>query len=99
MKITRIAAYHVKLPYVGGTYVWGRGHAISVGLSTVITIDTDVGISGCGESCPIDGTYLAAYPEGIVTALVRLATALLGADPRQVHAIERIMDAHPSHDR
>ncbi len=92
MKITRIAAYHVKLPYVGGTYVWGRGHAISVGLSTVITIDTDTGISGCGESCPIDGIYLAAYPEGIVPALVRLAPALLGADPRQVHAIERIMD-------
>ena len=92
MKISRISAHHVRLPYVGGTYVWGRGHEISVGLSTVIIIDTDAGISGCGESCPIDGNYLAAYPEGIVPALERLAPALFGKDPRQVHVIERVMD-------
>lgn len=92
MKITRILAYHARLPYVGGTYVWGRGHAISVALSTVIVVETDAGLSGCGESCPIEGNYLAAYPEGVVPALERLAPALIGRDPRQLHAVERIMD-------
>ena len=92
MKITRISAHQVRLPYVGGTYVWGRGHEISVGLTNVIIIETDAGITGCGECCPIDGIYLAAYPEGVVPALVRLAPALLGQDPRQLHAIERTMD-------
>ena len=92
MKITRITAYQVKIPYVGGAYVWGPGHTITTGLTTIITIDTDAGITGCGECCPIDGTYLAAYPEGIIPALTRLAPALIGEDPRQLHAIERTMD-------
>ena len=93
MKITRISAFQVRLPYIGGTYVWGKGHEISVGLTNVITIDTDADISGCGECCPIDGIYLPAYPEGVIPALTRLAPALLGEDPRQLHNIERTMDA------
>jgi L-alanine-DL-glutamate epimerase-like enolase superfamily enzyme len=92
MKITRISAYQAKLPYVGGTYCWGRGNVIDTALTTVVTVDTDARISGCGECCPFGANYLAAYPEGIVPALARLAPALIGKDPRQLHAIERAMD-------
>jgi len=92
VKITGIRAYQKRLPYVGGRYEWGRGYAITVALTTIIVVDTDAGISGCGECCPIDGDYLEAYPEGIPAALQRLAPALLGQDPRQLHHIERVMD-------
>ncbi len=92
MKITRISAYEARLPYIGGQYVWGRGEIIEVALSVVIVVETDAGISGCGECCPIEGNYLAAYPEGIIPSLIRLAPALIGEDPREVHAIERTMD-------
>ena len=93
MKITRIEAYHVELPYAGGSYHWGRGNVIRTALTTVITVHTDEGFTGCGESCPIGGNYLAAYAEGIVPALSLLAPAVIGEDPREVHVIERRMDA------
>ena len=93
MKIKRIEAFQTQLPYAGGAYHWGRGNVIRTPLSTVITVDTDEKINGCDECCPIGGTYLAAYPEGIVPALARLAPALIGEDPRAFHAIERRMDA------
>ena len=92
MKITRIAAYQASLPYVGGTYHWGRGNVIDTALTTVVTVETDSGLTGCGESCPIGGNYLAAYAEGVPPALSRLAPALIGQDPRQLHVIERLMD-------
>ena len=92
VKITKLSAYHAWLPYVGGQYKWGRGFVIENALTTVIAIETDAGLTGYGECCPIEGDYLAAYPEGIVPALKRLAPAIIGLDPREVHLIERAMD-------
>ncbi|WP_350333546.1 mandelate racemase/muconate lactonizing enzyme family protein [Coralliovum pocilloporae] len=92
MKITRISVYQARLPYVGGTYVWGRNQPLTVALSTVVTIETDAGLTGCGESCPIGSTYLAAYGEGIPAAVSLMAPALIGEDPRELHRVERLMD-------
>lgn len=92
MKINRVSIYRQDLPYVGGTYVWGRGEVIATADTTVVVIETDAGITGCGESCPIGGNYLAAYPEGVAGAAPRLARAILGMDPRELGAIERRMD-------
>ena len=58
----------------------------------MVAIETDAGVSGCGESCPIGGNYLAAHAEGIRAAASVLAPALLGQDPRQLGRIEWIMD-------
>ncbi len=33
MKIARIPVYKTSLPYVGGTYVWGAGNAIDLGVT------------------------------------------------------------------
>ena len=92
MKITRVSVYQADLPYVGGQYLWGPGRVIETADSTVVVVDTDAGISGCGECCPIGGNYLAAYPEGVRAAAPRLAQALIGTDPRELGAVERIMD-------
>lgn len=92
MKITRIRIYKTGLPYVGGAYVWGAGNAIEVAQASVVAVDTDAGLQGCGEFTPCGENYIAAHSEG-VEALARLvAPELLGEDPRQVARIERIMD-------
>ncbi len=92
MKITRVSIYRTELPYAGGAYQWGAGNVISVGQTTVVVIDTDAGVSGCGEFCPCGDNYMAAHSEGTEAAARILAPALLGEDPRQVGAIEQIMD-------
>ena len=92
MKITRIRIYKTPLPYVGGAYVWGAGNAIETALASVVVIDTDAGLQGCGEFTPCGENYMVAHSEG-VEALARLVVPrLLGEDPRQVAHIEQIMD-------
>ena len=92
MKITRLRVFKTALPYVGGAYAWGAGNAISTAMASVVVIDTDAGLQGCGEFTPCGENYMVAHSEG-VEALARLvAPALLGEDPRQVGRIEQIMD-------
>lgn len=92
MKITRISVYQTDLPYVDGAYGWGAGNVIEVARASVVVIDTDAGLSGCGEFTPCGENYMIAHSEG-VAALARLvAPKLLGQDPRNVARIEAIMD-------
>ncbi len=92
MKISRIRVYKTDLPYVGGTYGWGAGNAITVARASVVVIDTDAGLQGSGEFTPCGENYMVAHSEGVEAAARLLAPALLGEDPRQVAKIERIMD-------
>ena len=92
MKINRISVFRKNLSYVGGKYTWGRGNVIEVGKSTIITIETDTGLSGVGEFCPCGDNYMDAHSEGTEAAARLLAPRLLGEDPRQLAHIERLMD-------
>ncbi|PZQ95275.1 MAG: mandelate racemase [Cereibacter sphaeroides] len=92
MKINRIRIYKTDLPYVGGAYVWGAGNAITVSKASVVVIDTNAGLSGCGEFSPCGENYMVAHSEGVEAAARLLAPALLGEDPRQVARIELLMD-------
>lgn len=92
MKITRISIYKTHLPYVGGTYSWGAGNAIKSAMASVVVVETDAGITGCGEFTPCGENYMIAHSEG-VEAFARLAAKeLIGRDPRQVGVLERHMD-------
>ena len=92
MKITRISVYKTHLPYVGGTYVWGAGNAIATAMASVVVVDTDAGISGCGEFTPCGENYMVAHSEGVEAFAKLAAKHLIGEDPRQVSRIERLMD-------
>jgi L-alanine-DL-glutamate epimerase-like enolase superfamily enzyme len=94
MKITRISVYRADLPYVGGEYRWGSGNVVTTGHTTVVVIDTDAGISGCGEFCPVGANYMAANLEGTVAVAGLLAPMLIGEDPSQTAHVERLMDAN-----
>lgn len=92
MKITGISVYKTGLPYVGGTYVWGAGNAISTAMASVVVIDTDAGLLGYGEFTPCGENYMIAHSEGVEAAARLLAPKLLGQDPREVYYLERLMD-------
>ncbi len=92
MKISRISIYKTHLPYVDGQYAWGAGNVISTAMTSVVVVDTDAGLSGCGEFCPCGENYMIAHSEGVEAAARILAPHLLGEDPRQTERIDRLMD-------
>ena len=92
MKITGISLYKTPLPYVGGSYGWGAGNTITTAIASVVVIDTDAGLQGCGEFTPCGENYMVAHSEGVEALLKLVAPSLLGEDPRQVARIEALLD-------
>jgi L-alanine-DL-glutamate epimerase-like enolase superfamily enzyme len=58
----------------------------------VVAIQTDAGITGYGEICPLGPAYLPAYAAGARTGIGEVAPHLLGLDPTQLQVINRRMD-------
>lgn len=93
MKITRVLAYQIDLPLHEGAYNWSEGKSVSVFDSTVVRIETDRGLAGHGEVCPLGPVYLPAWAAGARAGIAELAPALLGRDPCRLLEIDRILDA------
>jgi len=93
MKIARIFAHRVDLPLHEGTYKWSGGKSVSVFDSTVVGVETDCGLVGYGEVCPLGPFYLPAYAEGVRAGLRELGPHLIGYDPRQLSVLNHRMDA------
>jgi L-alanine-DL-glutamate epimerase-like enolase superfamily enzyme len=93
VKISGIRAYQVDLPLKEGSYKWSGGNSVSVFDSTIVAVDTDDGLTGWGEICPLGPAYLPAYAEGARTGIMELAPRLLGADPLALAEVNRRMDA------
>src|SRR5580698_10692225 len=93
MKITGIKAYQVDLPLHEGSYSWSGGKSVSVFDSTVVRIETDAGLVGYGESCPLGPVYLPSYAGGVRAGIAELAPHVIGADPTQLGPLNQLMDA------
>ncbi|MBX3442526.1 MAG: mandelate racemase/muconate lactonizing enzyme family protein [Planctomyces sp.] len=93
MRISRIAAYRVELPLHESTYKWSGGKSVTVFDSTIVRVETDAGLAGHGEVCPLGPFYLPAYAEGVRSGLRELGPHLIGEDPRQLAKLNRAMDA------
>ena len=93
MKIVRIFAHRVELPLRETTYKWSGGKSVTVFDSTIVGVETDTGLIGYGEVCPLGPFYLPAYASGVRAGLRELAPHLLGEDPRQITKLNRTMDA------
>ena len=93
MKITRIRAYQVNLPLHEGGYKWSGGKSVTIFDSTVVEVQTDTGLVGHGEVCPLGPFYLPAYANGVRAGLAELGPHLLGQDPLQLGVLNRRMDA------
>lgn len=92
MKITRINVWKVPLTS-HDTYYMAAGKTCDTVDSIVLRLDTDEGISGWGEVCPIPH-YLPAYADGVLPAIEEMASVLLGADPAGPEALLAKLDAH-----
>ena len=92
MRITGIKAYRIELPLHEGSYKWSGGNAVEVFDSTVVEVQTDDGVTGHGEVCPLGPAYLPAYAAGARTGIAELAPQLLGLDPRELLVLNRRMD-------
>jgi L-alanine-DL-glutamate epimerase-like enolase superfamily enzyme len=82
----------VELPLHEGVYKWSGGNEVRVFDSTVVAIETDQGITGYGEICPLGPAYLPAYAAGARTGIGELAPNLIGGNPTELGAINRRMD-------
>jgi cis-L-3-hydroxyproline dehydratase len=93
VKIARIVAYRVELPLVEGSYKWSGGKSVSIFDSTIVGVETECGLIGYGEVCPLGPFYLPAYAEGVRAGLKELAPHLIGFDPRELAKLNHRMDA------
>src|ERR1043165_5074682 len=93
MKIKAIRAYQVDLPLHEGSYKWSGGKSVSVFDSTVVEVETDTGLVGYGEVCPLGPFSRPAYAAGVRAGIRELGPHLLGEDPTQLGRLNRRMDA------
>lgn len=93
MRITGVTAWQVDLPLKEGRYSWSNGNFVEVFDSTVVAVETDAGITGWAECCPLGPAYLPAYAAGVRTGLAEVAPRLIGLDPRALDVVNRAMDA------
>ncbi len=90
MKITKVSLWHVPLTS-HETYYMAEGKACDTVESVVLRIDTDQGISGWGEVCPIPH-YLPAYARGVAPAIAELTPKLIGANPLGAESLSAHLD-------
>ena len=93
MKIARIFAHRALLPLVEGSYKWSGGKSVSVFDSTIVGVETECGMTGYGEVCPLGPFYLPAYAEGVRAGIKELGPHLIGFDPRELAKLNQRMDA------
>lgn len=92
MRITGINVYRVELPLREGSYKWSGGRSVEVFDSTVVELQTDAGLTGWGEVCPLGPAYLPAYAAGARTGIAELAPQLIGIDPTELNLVNHRMD-------
>ncbi|WLD10304.1 cis-3-hydroxy-L-proline dehydratase [Planctellipticum variicoloris] len=93
MRITGLTVYQVDLPLREGAYKWSGGKSVTVFDSTVVSVQTDAGLTGWGEVCPLGPAYLPAYAAGVRAGLVELGPQLVGENPLELAKLNRRMDA------
>jgi len=93
MKITGIKAWQVDLPLKEGRYSWSNGNFVEVFDATVVAVETDAGITGYAECCPLGSAYLPAYALGVRAGLQEIGPKLIGLDPTDLDVLNRHMDA------
>jgi len=96
IRVKRIRLWHVPVTSHQAYYM-ADGKACDTVETVVIAIDTDAGLTGWGEVCPIPH-YLPAYARGVAPALQELAPVILGGDPVGADALMAKADAFlPGH--
>lgn len=93
MKIARVTAWSVHLPFAEGVYRMA-GDRVSTGMDAVVVrVVADDATVGIGESGTVGVTFDSQYPAGQIAGVTTLAPIVLGADARRPEAVHRLMQA------
>ncbi len=92
MKINAIRAWKVDLPLREGRYTWSDGHYVEVFDSTVVAVETDAGLTGYAECCPLGSAYLPSFARGVRAGLAEIGPKLIGQDPTNLSQINAVMN-------
>ena len=92
MKISKITVWQVDLPLHEGDYKWSGGKSVETFDSTIVGVETDEGVIGYGEVCPLGPVYLASYAKGVRVGVEELGPSLLGENPLHLEKLNRLMD-------
>ena len=92
MKITGVTVWRAPLTSATPYYMASGKSCVTVN-TIIVRLDTDEGVSGWGEVCPIPH-YLPAYESGVPPAIEEMAPVLLGADPIGVETMMDTLDGH-----
>jgi len=90
VKVSRITLWRVPLTsHV--TYTMAEGKECATVDTIILRLDTDNGLSGWGEVCPIP-QYLPAYARGVPAAIEEMAPEILCITPTGIDAPMRKLD-------
>ena len=92
MKISKITVWQVDLPLLEGDYKWSGGKSVEIFDSTIVAVESDCGVIGYGEVCPLGPVYLPSYAQGVRVGIEELGPNLLGANPLHLEKLNRRMD-------
>ena len=98
MKISKISVWQVDLPLHEGDYKWSGGKSVETFDTTVVGVETDEGVTGYGEACPLGPVYLPSYAGGVRAGIRELGPSLLGENPLHLEKLNQhnnyITDPH-----
>ncbi len=80
------------LPLAEGRYSWSGGNFVEVFDSTIVAVETDAGLIGYGEVCPLGPAYLPAFAEGARAGIAKIAPELIGLDAAELGVVNDRMD-------
>jgi L-alanine-DL-glutamate epimerase-like enolase superfamily enzyme len=90
MKISTLTVWSVDLTS-HATYYMAEGKTCATVKTHVLCLETDMGLRGWGEVCPIPH-YLPAFANGVPSAVEEMAPEILGASPFGVDALMHRLD-------
>lgn len=90
MKVRRISLWSVNLTS-HETYYMAEGKTCGTVKTHVLCLETDTGLKGWGEVCPIPH-YLPAFADGVPSAITEMAPEIMGISPFGVDAPMRRLD-------
>lgn len=95
-RLRRLRIWHVPLTS-HATYYMAAGKTCATVETVVLALETDTGLTGWGEVCPIPH-YLPAYARGVAPAVQEMAEVLLGQEAAGPEALGAALDRHlPGH--
>lgn len=92
MKITEIRVYQHDIEVTGGSYRMSISEVTALD-TTVVAVETDSGLIGYGETCPLGPTYQPQHALGARAAIAEIAPGLIGLNPMHRGLIARAMHA------